>query len=83
MTPNTYIGASASVKIRGKINFYSVKYFVRMNYSIYRCRDGKNGEVYVFVVLGQTLKESETITFQNMSGYIVRLKKIVRVVPNQ
>lgn len=51
-----------------------------MNYSIYRCRDAKSGDLYLFVILGDTIKESETIKFQNTSSHIIRLKKVVRVL---
>lgn len=54
-----------------------------MNYSIYRCKDGKSGDFYVFVVQGETLRESETIKFQNTSGKIIRLKKVMRVSESQ
>lgn len=54
-----------------------------MNYSIYRCKDENTGEVYVFVVQGETLREAETITFQNTSRKVIRLKKGRRVSPGQ
>lgn len=36
-----------------KAMFYMNPLLTFMNYSIYRCRDGKSGEVYVFVILVQ------------------------------
>lgn len=66
-----------------KAMFYMNPLLTFMNYSIYRCRDGKSGEVYVFVILGETIKESETIRFRNMSGHIVRLKRVVRASSDQ
>ncbi len=49
-----------------------------MNYSIYRCKDGRSGDFYVFVIQGEALREGETIEFQNTPRHIIRLKKVVR-----
>lgn len=50
-----------------------------MDYSIYRCKDGKSGDFYVFVIQGEALREAETIEFQNTPRHIIRLKKVVCV----
>lgn len=66
-----------------KAMFYMNPLLTLLNYSIYRCRDKISGDVYVFVILGETIREAETIRFQNISRNIVRLKKVVRVASNQ
>lgn len=49
-----------------------------MNYSIYRCKDKSSGDTYIFIVRGDTLKEAETIEYNNTTRKIIRLNKVVR-----
>lgn len=49
------------------------------NYSIYRCRDKGSGDNYIFIVRGDTLKEADTIEYNNTTRKIIRLNKVVRI----
>jgi len=59
--------------------FYMNPLLTLMNYSIYRCKDAKSGDFYVFIIQNETLKEKETIEFQNTPRHIIQLKRVVRV----